>query len=81
MDGAALNGETNCHHDHQHDRREDEQDIGVRADSANLPDAVTEEIARLKAENSRLKKILVQRDLEIYAVRNELQKLSSCHTG
>jgi uncharacterized protein len=69
---AKRHDQCNCRHDHSHSQKEAEQDINVKKEFENLPDIVVEEIAMLKEENSRLRGILVQRDLEIYSITKEL---------
>jgi uncharacterized membrane protein YraQ (UPF0718 family) len=61
----------NSGHDHSHDHKADGQDPGAKEVLKNPPHIVAEELVNLKEENSRLRKILVQRDLEIYAMRNQ----------
>jgi hypothetical protein len=58
-------------HTHSQSPKADGQDIGAREVLKHLPSIVAEELAKLKEENRRLRKILVQRDLEISAIRNQ----------
>jgi hypothetical protein len=79
---ADQGGLTGCGHNHHGGHRDpshrhsqgpkaDGQDIGAREVLKHLPSIVAEELAKLKEENRRLRKILVQRDLEISAIRNQ----------
>jgi uncharacterized membrane protein YraQ (UPF0718 family) len=61
-----------CDHDHNSGHRQTDQGLPALEDSETLPASAIETIAKLKDENSRLRSMLVQRDLEIPAIRNDL---------
>jgi uncharacterized membrane protein YraQ (UPF0718 family) len=67
IDTAARHHQGNCLHDHLREYKEKFK---------HLPDIVARELAELREENCLLKGILVQRDLEIQAIKNGVPRKS-----